>query len=94
MSYGLNYKKIINQTLIGPLNFNLNYKYTGKYIDYDGSKNSRQKSTDILDLYFTKDFYGNILSLKISNVLNERYQKPATYSQDGRKIMLGYRSSY
>ena len=94
LTYGTKYKKTINQSLIGKFNFNLNYKYTGKYIDYDGSKNSRQKSTDILNLYFSKDIYGNIFSLKISNALNERYEKPATYTQDGRKIIFGYSSVF
>ena len=36
---------------------------------------------------------GNILSLNINNLLNERYEKPATYSQDGRMLSLGFRLS-
>ena len=40
---------------------NLNYKYTGQYIDWDGSANSRQKSTDIIDLALTKNLHGNTL---------------------------------
>ena len=73
---------------------NLNYKYTGKFIDYDGSKNSRQKSTDLLDLSISKDWFGSIISLNITNLLNERYEKPATYSQNGRQFRLGFRRSY
>ena len=92
--YGLNYsiKKI--PSLIGEINLNLNYKHTGKYVDYDGSKNSKQKSTDLLDLILTKDFLNNTFSLKINNFLNERYEKPATYSQDGRSLIFGFSRSF
>ena len=69
-------------------------KYTGKYIDWDGSKNSRQKSTDIIDLSLTKNLFGNIFSLKLTNILNERYEKPATYSQEGRQIRFGFKSLF
>ena len=62
----------------------------GKFIDYDGSTNSRQKSTDIIDLSLTKNLMGNTFYLKLSNLLNERYEKPATYSQDGRQIRFGF----
>ena len=46
------------------------------------------KSTDILDMSFTKNLSNYIISLNISNMLNEDYEKPATYNQDGRKIKL------
>ena len=38
----------------------------------------------------TKKLMGNTFSLKLSNLLNERYEKPATYSQDGRQIRFGF----
>ena len=94
LSFGLNYSREVNSDFYGPLNMNLNYKYTGKFIDYDGSKNSRQKSTDLLDLSISKDWFGSIISLNITNLLNERYEKPATYSQNGRQFRLGFRRSY
>ena len=72
----------------------MNYKHTGKFIDYDGSRNSRQKETDLVDLSVTKDWYGNIISLNLSNLLNERYEKPATYSQNGRQLKIGIRRLY
>ena len=54
LSYGANYSKKINSSLYGPFNFNLSYKHTGQFIDYDGSKNSRQKSTNIVDFSLKK----------------------------------------
>ena len=57
-------------------------------------KNSKQKSTDIVDLSITKNFIGNTLYLKLTNLLNERYEKPANYSQDGRRIRFGFKRSF
>ena len=94
LSYGTNYSKKVLLSPVGPFNINLNYKYTGKYIDWDGSVNSRQKSTDIIDLSLTKNLLGNIFSLKLTNILNERYEKPATYSQEGRQIRFGFKSLF
>ena len=72
----------------------MNYKYTGQFIDYDGSKNTRQKSTDLVDLSIKKNWLGNILSINLTNLLNERYEKPATYSQDGRQLKVGFSRAY
>ena len=70
--YGLNYLKKNLDSPIGLINLNLNYKYTGKYIDWDGSKNSRQKSTDIIDLSITKNILRSTFSFKLTNLLNEK----------------------
>ena len=94
LSYGANYSKKILLSPVGPFTINLNYKYTGQYIDWDGSANSRQKSTDIVDLSLKKNLFGNTFSLKLTNILNERYEKPATYSQDGRQIRFGFTSAF
>ncbi len=94
LSYGANLNKKYYLDYFGNFNLNLNYKHTGKYIDWDGDKNSRQKSTDILDLSFNKKIYDNIYSLNITNLLNERYEKPATYNQDGRKIKINFRRTF
>ncbi len=94
LSYGLNYSKKNLNSPFGNINLNLNYKFTGKFIDWDGSANSKQKSTDIVDLSLTKNLFGNIFSLKLTNLLNERYEKPATYNQDGRQITFGIKSLF
>jgi vitamin B12 transporter len=94
LSYGANYSKNIVTSFYGPFNLNLNYKHTGKFIDYDGSKNSSQKSTDLVDLSIKKNWLGNILSINFTNLLNERYEKPATYSQDGRQLRVGFSSTF
>ena len=94
LSYGANYSKKILLNSVGPFTINLNYKYTGQYIDWDGSANSRQKSIDIVDLSLKKNLFSNTFSLKLTNIFNERYEKPATYSQDGRQIRFGFTSAF
>lgn len=94
LAYGFNYLKKNLDSPIGPINLNLNYKYTGKYVDWDGSKNFKQKSTDLVDLSLSKRFSSNILSIKITNLFNERYEKPATYTQDGRNLRVGFKKSF
>lgn len=94
LSYGANYLKKFESSLYGPFNLNLNYKYNGKYVDYDGSKNSSQKSTNLIDLSVKKKWLENIFSINISNLFNERYEKPATYSQDGRQLRVGFSRIY
>lgn len=92
--YGLNYFGKDLKSPIGLINLNLNFKYTGKYIDWDGLANSRQKSVNNLDLNLSKNFLGNTFSIKLTNLLNEKYEKPATYLQDGRKIMFLFTKNY
>lgn len=91
---GGNYFKKINQSFLGEINIFLNYKYTGEYIDWDGLKNSKQKEVNIFDVGLTKKINNNSFSFKITNLINEKYEKPATYSQDGRKITFKFLKSY
>ena len=93
LSYGANYTRKLDSNVYGPFKLNLNYKYTGKQTDYVGG-NFRQKSTDLVDLSINKNLYGNVISFNITNLLNERYEKPATYSQDGRQFRIGFRKLY
>ena len=94
LSYGANYLKKFKSYIFGPFDLNLNYKYTGQFIDWDGSANSRQKSTDLVDFSIRKNWFGNVISFNITNLLNERYEKPATYSQDGRQFKISIRQIF
>ena len=94
LSYGVNYFKSFENDKFGPFDLNMIYKYTGRYRDWDGSGNSFQKSTDLLDLSINKKWFGSNININITNVLNERYEKPATYAQDGRQIRIGFTKSF
>ena len=94
LSYGLDYEKKLNTKKFGLLNLNLNYRYIGDHIDWTGSKNEFVKTVDLVDLSIKKKIFGNNFSLSLTNLLNERYEKPATYSQDGRQFRIGYTKLY
>ena len=94
LSYGLDYQNKFSISEYGDFNFNLNYRYIGDHLDWTGSKNEFVKSVDLVDMSIRKNFYGNVFSISITNLLNERYEKPATYSQDGRKFLFGFRRAY
>ena len=94
LSYGANYNKKIINKFFENLTYNLNYKFTDEYLDWNGTENSFQKSTDILDLSISRILEKSIFSLRVNNLLNERYEKPATYSQDGRKLSFNFRRLY
>ena len=69
LSYGANYFKKIRKSPIGEIIMNVNYKHTGKYTDWDGSKNSVQESVDLVDLSIKKKLSDNLISLNIKNLL-------------------------
>ena len=94
LSYGGNYSQKFETSKYGPFDLNITYKYTGTFMDWDGSATTKQKSTDLVDLSIRKNWFGNTISLNISNLLNERYEKPATYSQDGRQLRFGFKRTY
>ena len=41
-----------------------------------------------------KNLFINLFSINFTNLLNERYEKPATYSQDGRAVNISWRKNY
>ena len=85
--------KKLESSNYGSYDLNLYYKHTGKYRDYDGG-NVYAKSTDIVDAAISKNIWGVKFNLSITNLLNERYEKPRTYSQDGRQIRFGVNKLY
>ena len=94
LSYGVDYSKKFNLFEYGPFDLNLNHRFIGDHIDWTGSKNEFVKSVDLVDMSIRKNWYGNIISLNFTNLLNERYEKPATYSQDGRMLRIGFKKLY
>ncbi len=94
LSYGFDYEKKLNLEDFGPIDVNLNYRYIGDHIDWTGSKNEFVKSINLVDLNLRNKVSNNVFSLNFTNLLNERYEKPATYSQDGRSFKIGYTKLY
>ncbi len=94
LSYGIDYSRKLSLPKYGPLNLNISHRYIGDHIDWTGSKNEFVKSVDLVDMSIRKNWYNNIISINFTNLLNERYEKPGTYSQDGRMVSFGFRRSY
>ncbi len=94
LSYGLDYFKKVKTNRFGDFDLNLNYRYIGDHLDWTGTENAFVKSVDLVDLIIEKDFYGTKFSMSFSNLLNERYEKPGTYSQDGRKFRIGFKNAF
>ena len=93
-THGANYTKKFLTDSIGSFNLNFNYKYFGKHIDYDRGVNRKVKSTDIIDMTISKNLFSNYFFINISNLLDEHYERPAEYNQEGRQIRFGFRRSY
>ncbi len=94
LSYGIDYSKKLKFLNYGVFDLDLSHRYIGDHIDWTGSKNEFVKSVDLVDMSLRKDWYGNIFSINLTNLLNERYEKPGTYTQDGRAIRFGFKKAY
>ena len=72
---------------------NYNYKHYGKSFDYNpGIK--KVDSTDIMNLSISKEYFNSNFILQISNLLDEVYQRPIGYSQDGRQFRVNFKKMY
>lgn len=87
LKYGVKY--FVN-SVIEDFNMNLNYVHTGKHLDFD-TTTVVAKATDLIDVKFFKDFNGSIWSLSVSNLLNEKYEKPLTFNTEGRQFRIGFK---
>ena len=92
-TYGISYNVNINNSLFGAFAINYNYKHYGKSFDFAPSV-TKVDSTDIMNLSLSKKINIGTLSLNISNLLDEAYQRPHGYSQNGRLINLSFRLGY
>ena len=91
-NYGLNFSKKINNSFLGDLNINLTYNHYGKHFDTHSSNFStiEMDSTDIIDFKITKKLKNNnFYYIKITNALNETFQRPHGYNQENRIIKFG-----
>jgi len=84
-------KKIDNNNIFNNLKFNLKYNHYGKHFDTHSSNFStiEMDSTDILDIQITKKIKNSNFFVKITNALNETFQRPHGYNQENRAIKFG-----
>ena len=93
INYGLNLSKKIDSSFLGNLNFNLSYNHYGKHFDTHSSNFSTIEidSTDIIDLNITKKLNDSDFYIKVTNALDETYQRPHGYNQEKRILKLGFK---
>ena len=92
-TYGLNYFRIFDSKFLGKFKLNYDYKHYGKAFDYDpGIK--KVDSTDIMNLSVSKEILNMNWSLNLKNILDEHYQRPVGYGQNGRNFSLSLRQSF
>ena len=90
-NYGLNISQKIQNVFLGNFNINLAYNHYGKHFDTHSSNFStiEMDSTDIIDLKITKKLSNSDFYIKVTNALDETYQKPHGYNQENRVIKFG-----
>ena len=78
---------------LGNLNLNITYNHYGKHFDtHSSSFNTiEMDSTDIVDLKITKKLNKSNFFVKVTNALNETYQRPHGYNQESRMIKFGFK---
>ena len=90
-NYGINFSKIINSNFFGNLNLNLKYNHYGKHFDTHSSNfsNIEMDSTDLIDLKISKKLNNTDFFIKVTNALNEIYQRPHGFNHEGRIFKFG-----
>ena len=85
-SFGANMIKKINEDV----KFVANYKFTGEHLDTHNSNFNTitMPKTHLLDVGFKKNFSGYEMGLNVFNLLDQDYQKPHGFSQEGRHLGL------
>ena len=73
-----------------------NYKYKGKHLDVHNSNWSTisMPETHLLDLNLGYNYHGVQFGVSILNLLDENYESPHGFSQEGRKFTLGFNKSF
>jgi vitamin B12 transporter len=92
LSVGTNYMKKLNDDV----RFVANYKFTGEHFDTHNSNWSTitMPETHLLDVGIKKNFGGYELGLNVFNLLDQDYQKPHGFAQEGRHLGLTFRRTF
>jgi len=79
-------------------NFSLttNYKFKGEHLDIHNSNWSTisMPETHLLDLNLGYNYYGIQFGVSLNNLLNEKFESPHGFNQEGRKLTLGFNKSF
>ena len=90
-NYGINLSQEFKNEYLENYSLNILYNHYGKHFDTHSSLFStiEMDSTDIVDVKISKKLNKNSYFIKITNLLDEKYQRPHGYGQEGRIIKFG-----
>ena len=74
-----------------------NYKYKGKHLDVHNvtyQSGISMPETHLLDINLGYNYHGIDFGISLLNVLDEDYESPHGFSQEGRKFTLGFNKSF
>ncbi len=95
-TYGFNLNKKFNNDEFGNFNVNLKYNHYGKHFDTHSTSFATVEldSTDIFDISLSKNYGVYDLQFNITNLLDEGYQRPHGYSQNGRLFNFAIKTNF
>ena len=96
VTHGGKYEKKLNTNYFGPLKIRVKYQHYGKHWDTHSSNWSRilMDSTDIADITLLKNVQGYVWSLNLTNLFDEKFQRPHGYTHNGREVKFGFSKKY
>jgi hypothetical protein len=73
-----------------------NYKFKGEHLDVHNSNWSTisMPETHLLDLNIGYNYHGIELGFSLLNLLDEKYEAPHGFNQEGRKLTMGFKRSF
>ena len=76
--------------------FTTNYKFKGEHLDVHNSDWSTisMPETHLLDLNVGYNYHGIELGFSLLNLLDEQYESPHGFNQEGRRLQFGFRRSF
>ena len=85
------------QDLTNNFTLTTNYKYKGKHLDVHNvtfKSGISMPETHLLDLNLGYNYHGIEFGVSLLNLLDERYEAPHGFSQEGRKFTMGFKRSF
>ena len=85
-----------NTALPDDYNLITNYNFKGEHLDIHNSNWSTisMPETHLLDLGITKNYYNYEFGVSINNLLDEDYEAPHGFNQNGRSLNLVFKRSF
>lgn len=90
-NYGANITKKFKSNFLGETKLSIIYNHYAKHFDTHSTSfgTIEMDSSDLIDLKISKEINKNQYFFKVTNLLDENYQRPHGYNQEGRIFKFG-----